>query len=1049
MTKSMKKDFRREVRNSLTRFLSIMLIVVLGVAFFAGIKSTPPAMRASADATYDNENFMDIMVQGTLGVTDKDIYEISKIENVRDAEGAYSADFLCRSPEAEVITSVISLTDRLNLAKVTEGRFPRSYDECIADRQFLEKSGYAIGDEITLYTGDGSLLSDTLATNKFTIVGVGSTAYYLSTDRGTTDIGSGVVDAFLIVPKEAFVQPTFSKIFVKVDGAEELNCFSLRYKNLIKNVKENIEAIAETRCDVRYSEFRAEAISLVTQAEARFEAQKQRAIAQYESAYQELADAQAALDAAQLEIDSKKQEIEDAQDLLDLQESSLPERKEQIKEAKKTLVELTAQYNTTSQQLSQANAVVEKMEEELRQSASRMKASEYAEAAFTIYSWKATGQLYQTQLDGLKVAIDQANKRVESAEQILNGSPEAIADARNKLAQGEDELKNVQRTVTEKQEKLNEAKEEYELSKEDMATELDDAQAKLDSYKDKIENTPVPKWYVTGREAVGTYASFDNDAQGISAIGTVFPIIFFLVAALVSLTTMTRMVEEQRMQIGTLKSMGYSKRSITSKYIFYAFFATLLGAVIGVGVGESVIPSIVIETYKIVYVNLTQTVVPFNIFYALIATAIALACTTGAAYFAGRRNLKQSPASLMRPEAPTSGKKIFLEKIKFFWIRLNFAQRAALRNMVRYKKRLFMTLFGVAGCMALLLLGFGIRDSVASMTERQFNEIWNYQGTVTVNEGLTRTERRHVLAELQSVVGVTDYLQTYRTPTLAVKGEEEQNAYILVPQSADIVNDYIALRNRVTKTEYALDDNSVIITEKLAKLLGVGVGDTISFKADENSQPTAEITVGAITENYLYHYIYMTPAVYNSIFGQTVSLNTILLRSNAEDDSEFAKKILHIDGVTSVTMNSITQAQVDETMDNLKLIVALMIISAALLAFVVLYNLNNINITERKRELATLKVLGFYKDELERYVYRENAIMTFFGIILGILIGIVLHIFVMHSVETDTTMFGIQIKWYSFLISVLLTAVFSSIVNILMSFKLKRINKVESLKSVE
>lgn len=222
MTKSMKKDFRREVRNSLTRFLSIMLIVVLGVAFFAGIKSTPPAMRASADATYDNENFMDIMVQGTLGVTDKDIYEISKIENVRDAEGAYSADFLCRSPEAEVITSVISLTDRLNLAKVTEGRFPRSYDECIADRQFLEKSGYAIGDEITLYTGDGSLLSDTLATNKFTIVGVGSTAYYLSTDRGTTDIGSGVVDAFLIVPKEAFVQPTFSKIFVKVDGAEEL-----------------------------------------------------------------------------------------------------------------------------------------------------------------------------------------------------------------------------------------------------------------------------------------------------------------------------------------------------------------------------------------------------------------------------------------------------------------------------------------------------------------------------------------------------------------------------------------------------------------------------------------------------------------------------------------------------------------------------------------------------------------------------------------------------------------------------------------------------------
>ncbi len=305
MTKSMKKDFRREVRYSLTRFLSIMLIVVLGVAFFAGIKSTPPAMRASADATYDSENFMDIMVQGTLGVTSKDIYEISKIENIKDAEGGYFADFLCRSEEAEIITSVLSLTDRINLVKVTEGRFPEKYDECIADSKFLEKTGYSVGDEITLYTGDGSQLSDTLATNKFKIVGVGSTAYYLSTDRGTTDIGSGIVDAFLIIPKEAFTQSTFSRIFVKVDGTNDLNCFSLRYKNLIKSVIKNIETIAQTRCDVRYSEFRSEAISLISQAEIRFESQKQRAIAQYETAYEEHASAQSALDTAQLANDSK------------------------------------------------------------------------------------------------------------------------------------------------------------------------------------------------------------------------------------------------------------------------------------------------------------------------------------------------------------------------------------------------------------------------------------------------------------------------------------------------------------------------------------------------------------------------------------------------------------------------------------------------------------------------------------------------------------------------------------------------------------------------
>lgn len=1049
MTKSLIKDFRREVKNSFTRFLSILLIVILGTAFFSGIKSSAPMMKASADKTYDSENMMDICVQGTLGMTGKDIAEILKIAGVKDAEGAYSGDFLCSAPENEVVTSVLSLTDRINLVKVTQGRFPEKYNECIADSLFLEKTGYQIGDTIKLTMGTDDEIEDTLATDEFTIVGVGSTSYYLSDDRGTASIGDGTVDAFLIIPKEAFTLSCYTKVFVVADGAAELNCFSNKYSSLVERISANIETIAENRCNIRYEEFKNEAGTLIDKAETRFEAKKQKVMTQLEAAYEQLSEAQAELNTAQAEIDSRRQEISDAQELLDLQEGSLDENKAKVEEAKKTLASLKVQYNTTSAQLEQVNATISNMEETLRQNASSMTTDEYADAAFQVYSYKAMAQLYQGQLATLKSGIEQAEIQIANAEEVLNGSPEAIASAREKLASGDEAVREAQNLVSDKQEQLDAATQEYELSKEEVVSEFDSAQAKLEKYKEKIATTQVPQWYVTDRQAISSYASFENDAKGISAIGTVFPILFFLVAALVSLTTMTRMVEEHRTQIGTLKALGYSKKSIIAKYLLYAFTATLAGSIIGVVLGEALIPDLVVETYRIMYVNLTKTASSVNIPYAVISIVIAVLCTTGAAGFACYRSLKENPASLMRPEAPKSGKKIFLEKFEAFWIRLNFSQKAALRNLFRYKKRLFMTLFGVTGCMALLLVGFGIHDSVSSMTENQFNGIWNYQGTVTVDESLTRTERRHVLSEVQEIEGVDDYLQTFRTLTFVDYGENEENAYILVPQNVDFLSEYITLETRTGHKEVQINDEGVIITEKLAKMLGVKEGDSISFKSEKDGDSTAEIKILGVVENYIYHYVYMTPSAYKTLFGNSASLNTLLLRSSAADNTEFSKQLLSIDGITSVTMNTDTQTQVDETMGNLIIIVALMIVSAGLLALVVLYNLNNINITERRRELATLKVLGFYDNELESYVFRENIILTVVGMILGIILGAVLHFFIMQSVETDTMMFGREIKWYSYLASIILTCGFSLLVNYLMSFKLRKIDMIESLKSTE
>lgn len=1049
MTKSLQKDFRREVKSSFARFLSILLIVALGTAFFSGIKAATPVMKSSADKTYDSENMMDICIQGTLGMTGKDIVELLKIAGVKDAEGAYSGDFLCSGTDSEIVTSVLSLTDRINLVKVTEGRYPEKYNECIADKLFLEKTGYQIGDTVKLSMGTDDELSDTLATDEFTIVGVGTTSYYLSDDRGTTSIGNGTVDAFLVIPKEAFTLTAFTKIFVTVNGAAELNCFSGKYSRLVDSVVSNINTIAETRCNVRYDEFKNESGDLIDKAEARFDERKQKAMAQLESAYQQLSDAQAELDTAQAEINSRRQEIDDAQALLDLQEGSLDENRQKVEQAKTTLASLRVQYNTTSRQLEQVSGTIANMEEELRKNAGSMTTEEYADAAFQVYSYKAMAQLYQGQLATLKSGIEQAEIQINNAEQILNGSPEAIAEAREKLAQGDEAVREAQNTVSDKQEQLDAATEEYNLSKDELVAEFDSAQAKLDKYKEKIATTEVPVWYVTDREAVASYASFESDAKGINAVGTVFPIIFFLVAALVSLTTMTRMVEERRTQIGTFKALGYSKKSIAAKYVLYAFLATVIGGIIGVVLGELLIPGLVLRTYKIMYVNLTKTASFVNIPYALTAVVIAVLCTTGAALFACRRSLKESPAALMRPEAPRTGKKIFLEKFKGFWIRLNFSQKAALRNLMRYKKRLYMTLFGVAGCMALLLVGFGIRDSVSSMTRNQFNKIWNYQGTVTVDESLTRTERRHLLSEVQSIDGVDDYLQTFRTLTYVDANEKEENAYILVPQNVDYLSEYITIQTRLGHKQISLSDNGVIITEKLAKMLGVKEGDTVSFKTEKDGSSTAEIKILGVAENYLYHYVYMTPTAYKNLFGDSAALNTLLLRSSAQDNGEFSKQLLQTDGITSVTMNTDTQTQVDEAMGNLNIIVALMIVSAGLLAIVVLYNLNNINITERRRELATLKVLGFYDGELERYVFRENIILTVVGMLLGIIIGVILHFFVMRSVETDTMMFGRQIKWYSYIFSIVLTAAFSILVNVLMSFKLRKIDMIESLKSTE
>ena len=1051
MTKGLRKDFRREVKHSFSRFLSILLISALGVAFFAGIRSASPAMLASADATFDSDNLADIRVIGTLGLTDNDVAALLSLEGVQAAEGIYTGDFLCETENNTVVAKVTSMTNQVSLVKVKEGRYPEKYNECIADREFLAASGFQIGDTVRLKTGTEAKISDTLADDEFTIVGVGETSYYLNSERGTAAIGDGTADGLLVIPKEAFTAEVYSEIHVTMTGTAQMNCFSKAYDKVLAAVKANIEAVESARCEARLAEFRADADKKLNQAKYEFQEKKDKALSDLGDAYQTLLTKEAELENGQLQIEQQRQQIEELRALFDSGDQSVENGKEQIAEARATIDDLERQKKAIEDQIAADEAKIAQMQKDLQADAPYISEEEYYQRSMEIIRATATVEYYKNQLPAIEKSIADVNERVTTAEQFIADYPAAAAAARVKIAEGEAKLEEAEKEIQDGEIALERAKEDYALAAEDTEAEINAAQEKLDKSEDEINNVKLPKWHVLDRTSIQSYATYKNDAQSIAAIGTVFPIIFFLVAALVSLTTMTRMVEEERTQIGTLKALGYKKSAITAKFVWYALLSTLLGSIVGVVLGESLLPILIIRTYRTVYMHLTQTVVQPHILNAVAATVLALLATVGGAVAASARVLSENPAALMRPEAPKIGKRTFVEDIDFIWMRLNFAQKAACRNLFRYKKRLFMTILGVAGCMALLLAGFGIRDSVEMLPEKQFNRVFSYQGTVGADASLSRAERRQLLSKVASVEGVTEYLQTKSIVTYAETEKGDTSAYLIVPQDTVKLGEYVHLREaRFPHDDVALTDDGVLITEKFAKALGVSAGDMITIKEDETAEPVGDVRVAGVVENYLSSYIYMTPNIYKALYGETASLNAALIKVDpSADTNAVAEDLLDINGVTSVSMNATTQAQVNSMLGNLNVIIAVMILAAGLLAFIVLYNLNNINITERRRELATLKVLGFYPGELAAYVYRENVILTLFGTVLGMGLGFVLHWFVMQTVETETVMFGAEMRFTSYLFAILLTIVFAVLVNALMYFRMKKIDMIESLKSVE
>ena len=1096
------KDFYMEIRKSPGRFLSILFIVALGVAFFSGIRASEPDMRLTGDTYFDESNLMDIKALSTYGVTQDDVDAILKIDGVEHAEGAYSADFMQVVDKKQKVLHVISLQDEMNQVKLSDGRMPQKAGECLADQD----AGYKVGDTIKLRSGTSDEVIDTLMTDTLKVVGLCSSPMYISYGRGSATIGTGTISAFVMVPEETFDMDVYTEVYVQVKGAKNEVAFTDGYDKKVEKVLDQIEDITDERAEIRKQELVNEAQEKIDEAREELEQGRADAASELADAAAKIADAEEQLTSGKAQITSGKKQIASAKNTLSKKESELEQAQNQYNAGLAQVQEGEAQYEAglaqyeaakpeaeakiqsgreeiekKKQELAEAPAQLEQLKQmvaglEQKQTAgiiteeeeatlkelkeNQIPQLEYfiANGEQLIASGEAELDAAQKQLDDTAATLAQTKSELDAAKASLNGVPQQLASGKSQIQSGWAEIRKQEKKleegaaeIAENEAKVAEAKIEYANGEEEAAQKIAEGEQKIADAEVKVQDIEKPTWYVYDRDTLTEYSGYGENAERLGAIGRVFPVLFFLVAALISLTSMTRMVEEQRTAIGTMKALGYSKMSIAKKYLGYALIATAGGSVLGVLIGEKILPYIIVYAYGILYQHITHILVPYQWIYAWMAAAAAIVCTMAATFFACYKELVAQPAVLMRPPAPKNGQRVFLERIKFIWKHLSFTWKSCIRNLTRYKKRFFMTVFGIGGCMGLMLVGYGIKDSCYEIAELQFRDIQMYDGSVYLKEDISDETRQNLLDYMKDDSDISHYMQTSMKNVTLVNGKNKRDTYQVVFSEPKDVKDYFDFHDRKSKEEYTLDDEGVIISEKTGKLLNAKAGDTIEIKDEENGNK--KVKIAHICENYMGHYIFFTPSYYEKVYGENSEYNSIFFAGQKgdtqEDYNKIGEDILTQDGALSVSYMRDIEKQLDDMLKSLNLVIVVLIISAGMLAFVVLYNLNTVNITERQRELATLKVLGFYDLEVAEHVYRENVLLTFIGAAVGVVLGKFLHAFIIDTVEVDTAMFGRNINFSSYMYSLLFTILFSLIVNGIMYFKLKKIDMVESLKSIE
>ena len=1322
--KAIQKDFWREIRYTRSRFMSILILVALAVAFLSGLRSTAPDMKNTCDSYLDQQNFMDIQVMSTLGLMEEDLEALLDQPGIADGEACWAIDAYAQSPDLDIVAKVYSLPQRLNTITLTDGRMPEAADECVVEEHLLELLNLEIGDTLTLATsGD---YEDALMVDTVTIVGVVISPLYISVERGTSTLGTGQVAAYLYLPREAFDLDYYTALYLTVDGAAAETAFSAEYDDLVDGVVDALKPLGKERAQLRRESLVDEATEKLDEAQAELDDAKAEAEQELSDAEAELADARKELDDgwaeyldgvntfdqeiadaeqeitdgeqeladALVELNDGQKELADARKELDdgwaeyydgLEEyqenkkkvedawdeyydglAEYQDGKEQLEGAYRQLINGENSYWSGKEQLDQfvqsylltnprlssygssdalgnalraegsaggpahnavngalsdiqsqisslktAVATLDELEAAqpklestiagldtqisalkeqiaaleaqgdgetpdpaaggdpapdggaagtdpaalsavLLRSDGELEALEQRLAAAEAQKLQLKEQLAQTeagldQIDQTLAAqglnrtsarqtlatLEAASGQIPASASALRRNYEQLASAKKQLEDGwaeywdgEEELDDAKRQLDDARAELKDAdaeladgkaelddalaelndgeadyadglrewqdgKAEYEdglvelqdardtLAEEradglaelaDARRELDDGEAEYaDGYQEyldgkaeadekiadaeneladarrKIADIGSSEWYILSRDSNPGYLGFGQDADRMGNLASVFPVLFFLVAALVCLTTMTRMVDEQRVQIGCLKALGYTRWTISRKYLGYGLLPSLIGGALGLAIGFTLFPKMIFTAYQIMY-DVPDIELTFYPGISAAAVGAAVACTTVSTLAACLATLADTPANLMRPRAPKAGKRVLLEYIRPLWRRMSFNQKVTARNLLRYQKRFWMTVIGIGGCTSLIIAGFGIRSSLLTTMSRQYEDIYHYTAQLSVSDNLLDTERAAIDRYLSESDDVVDSLPCLLTSVTAESDTYSTTAY-LEAADPERLGDFVTLRT-MDGQPLTVPEDGAIIDQKLSELLDVGPGDTITVDGDIR----AEVRVAAVTEHYLAHFIYLSPSYYEEIFGEDYKDTAFLLTLTSSDqelcDAVFSD-LMALQGVQSATRMETTRDTYLTSMERIDFVVVIVILSAAALAMVVLYNLSNINITERKRELATIRVLGFYDREVSAYVNRENVVLTAVGIALGCVLGHFLHVWLVKSVEIDLMMFGRDTDPMAYVWAALLTALFSAAVSLLAHRKMKGIDMVESLKSAE
>lgn len=1066
------KTTYREIRQSFGRYFAILAIVALGVGFFVGLMVVTPAMVRNGGRYLNSHDLYDLRLLSTLGFEKDSVETFTGREDVKAVEGAVSSDFLAvdESGKSRVLVAQ-TLLEVQNQVELKEGRLPEAADEIVVDSSLFSKDD--IGKTIQVSDENSEETADLFAYDVYTIVGVADASYYINYQRGSTTLGTGRVSGFVYMLPDGFDTDYYTEIFVRLDQNDKI--YSDVYKAKIEELKTWAEPIAEQEAQNRYDSLKADAQQKVDDAQKELRDQTADARTDLEEAKQKLTDGQKELADGKEQIADAKKQLQQAKQTLAQKQTELNNGRAQLADGRSQLEAGQAQLDSARAQL---NAVIA-----AAQSAGSQAGAESGVSGSDAGSLAQLGQQL-AQLDAQQAVLDAQRNQLESSEAELTAGEKQLAAAKQELSSQEEQLNEQEQKLADAEKELADGQKEYEDGLQTLDEKTADAKEEIADAQKQIDEIQEPDVYVLGRDTNIGYASYENDSTIVAGIAKVLPFFFFLVAALVCMTTMNRMVEEQRTQIGVLKALGYSESRIMGKYLFYAGSAAWIGSVIGFLIGSTIFPTVIWNAYKIMY-HMGDYELMFDPWLALASLAVALLCSVGVTWLTCRYELMSTAANLIRPKSPKSGRRVWLEHIPFVWNRMSFLAKVSVRNVFRYKQRFFMMVIGIGGCTALLVTGYGIKDTIADIADMQYEEVQLYDMSATLKEGYPAADA--AAGEQGGAAGTTgqqENTESASAGTSAVGGEVTDSAdfseltevlsessedwmpfceismdltgrsgvktaNVVIPQDIGAAQEYIRLRTEDGEDIPWPGEEEAVISAKLARKCGIRVGDTVTLRTEDGEKLKVKVT--ALSRNYIYNYVYISPETWKLDNGSDPVYKSIYIHASegTQENRELSEKLLACDAVSAVAVNADMLSQINKMMGSLDAVVLLIILCAGALAFIVIYNLTNINITERIREIATIKVLGFRPKETASYVFRENVVLTALGTIVGLGAGICLHRFVIANIDVDMVTFQPRVLPFSFVKSILLTFVFMVIVDVVMYLKLERINMAESLKSVE